>query len=277
MFDDSLENESYSEFSEIAPRLWLRFEPPRPRPPRVDDETARRTCIFCGARNPLDRNKEHIIPKWLFEGPSAIAPVKRKPVTYLTIRGQRLPLSNFEFPACSACNSQWSDVENAAKGVMQTLLLNQSITTDQTDMLLDWFDKIRVGLSLGGLKLTKNETGINPNHHINSRVRLADRLLFILQQDVGRPVLALSPPDDPLFQFHPSFLFLRVNHLWFFNYSEMGCASNTLGLREVISTDTRCAGTDVLYECGPPRKALVMRWRRLSQVIAASSFNPSCP
>lgn len=54
-------------------------------------------------------------------------------------------LSAFTFPACTACNSEFSALEASAKSIVENLLALQPVSAGDFDILLDWFDKVRVG------------------------------------------------------------------------------------------------------------------------------------
>lgn len=62
---------------------------------------------------------------------------------------------SFTFPACTACNDKYAKLESAVKPILLDLMAGNSVTPEQINMLLDWFDKVRLGIWLGQLYLEK--------------------------------------------------------------------------------------------------------------------------
>jgi len=120
-------------------------------------------CIFCG-NPPTEKNKEHVIPRWLIEltgGP--------KRAWYLGVKFSELDkparvfsADQFQFPACEACNTRYSDLEGRTKGYFLKLWDNKPLTAAEWDDLLDWFDKVRIGLFIGNMILNKDLPIPNP-------------------------------------------------------------------------------------------------------------------
>lgn len=62
------------------------------------------------------------------------------------------PASTFHFPACRPCNESYGKkLEAQAKQAMEALFAGRSLQVSQCYRLLDWLDKIRVGLWLAFL------------------------------------------------------------------------------------------------------------------------------
>ena len=113
-----------------------------------------RVCVFCG-QAPKQKNREHVVPHWLL---ALTGDPNRK--TYLGRNWSHpdLPLrvysfDSFAFPACESCNHLHSRLESDAKRVLTALLELSAVSGDDLGILLDWFDKVRVGLWLGLLYL----------------------------------------------------------------------------------------------------------------------------
>src|SRR5450755_2969832 len=129
-----------------------------------------KTCIFCG-RRPEAKTKEHVIPKWLIK---MTGDPKRK-VSFGTynLKGKpptALAFDQLTFPACDECNVAFSDLEGRARTVTEQLLGRGPLTSTDFVCLLDWLDKVRIGMWLGLLWLEGNPWGINPKFHISSRL-----------------------------------------------------------------------------------------------------------
>jgi hypothetical protein len=86
--------------------------------------------------------------QWLIE---LTGPPKRTVnfgVNPLTGKQPRFDWSSFAFPACSSCNEKYSDLEGAVKPIVERLLGRIPITGYEFVKLLDWLDKVRIGLWL---------------------------------------------------------------------------------------------------------------------------------
>lgn len=176
-------------------------------------------CIFCG-KPPSDKNKEHVIPQWLIE---LTGDPKRE--WYLGVRftdpgkpPRKFSANQFHFPACEACNSRYSELEGRAKGYFLKLWNNQSLTATEWDDLLDWFDKVRIGLFIGNMILNKDLPIPNPKFFIDQRVGAKDRcvLVYPIPDHDGLRVFGAS--DSVFFHLPTSFMLLAKN-LLFLNIS----------------------------------------------------------
>lgn len=153
------------------------------------------------------------------------------------------------FPACSSCNSRYSDFENHAKRVVESICLKEPVAPNDYVHLLDWLDKVRVGLWLGHRYLQKNP--YPPNFTIDSRVGTKDRMVAIYTIGDHQEGLNTWGPESRLFQVKPSVFSLRVNNIAFVN----------------ASWDFMCS-----RKCGYayPSRAVLARGR--SGIIALSDF-----
>lgn len=128
-------------------------------------------CVFCGEK-PKVKNREHIIPHWLLEltwKPSRSVGLGfdwRHP----KLCERRFGYSSFTFPACKACNTEFSDLEGKTKQIIVAMLAGQPISAVHLDSLLDWLDKVRIGLWLGFIFLNENFHGIQPQVYIKQRM-----------------------------------------------------------------------------------------------------------
>ena len=113
----------------------------------------RKFCIFCGLL-PVDKNKEHVIPRWLIEltgDPNRMARFGFQIGEDESIKFREFRFSKFTFPACTECNSIHSVLETAAGRIVGQILNDEPVSGDNLSTLLDWLDKVRVGLWLGFL------------------------------------------------------------------------------------------------------------------------------
>ena len=61
----------------------------------------------------------------------------------------RFDWSSLVFPSCKRCNDKYSRLENQVKELVIRLVAREPIKVVQYLPVLDWFDKVRIGLWLG--------------------------------------------------------------------------------------------------------------------------------
>lgn len=178
-------------------------------------------CIFCGEK-PSDKTKEHVIPQWLIEltgDPKRLINVGND-WNSPEYKNRQFPFKHFQFPACNDCNTKYSHLESKTKPIVLKLLEGNSITIDETDVLLDWMDKVRIGLWLGYYLLDKNKFDINPHMAIDTRVRMWDRVLIIYKAEDQEKGVQFIGVNTPAFQMNPCCFTLVINNLYLFNLSK---------------------------------------------------------
>lgn len=187
-------------------------------------------CIFCG-NIPLEKTKEHIIPKWLLE---VTGDPNRKAFFGFDLNNskpkQRIyAFDHFTFPACDACNNEFSDLEGIVKNVILSILQEKEINDIDVSHLFDWLDKVRIGLWLGFNILNNFNSGIIPKFHIKTRICKYDRLLFIYKLSTNRNGINFVGADSPSFHYIPSCFALIINNFCLFNVSCFNLCSRRLG------------------------------------------------
>src|SRR5262249_14984502 len=103
-------------------------------------------CVFCGAP-PTDKNKEHVVPKWLIDltgDPNRKVRLGFRFGTESPADFREFAFDQFVFPACETCNLEHSELEAHAKDLMLRVLASSSLAQHEISALLDWFDKVRV-------------------------------------------------------------------------------------------------------------------------------------
>lgn len=177
-------------------------------------------CVFCGQR-PKEQADEHVIPKWLIrmtghEGRSAV--LFSHPIDG-AMRTQHWLSS--KFPACDPCNRRWADIEGIVKGICVRLMQAAPVSVADYIILMDWMDKIRVGSWLSNHMRKATFFDVDPLFHIDSRVRLYDRMLGVYK--CGDPHtkrgINLVGPETILFEGMPSCFALRFNNILLVNAS----------------------------------------------------------
>jgi hypothetical protein len=176
-------------------------------------------CIFCG-NPPSDKNKEHIVPRWLIE---LTGDPKR--AWYLGVKfgepdkpARTFSADQLQFPACEACNTRYSDLEGRTKGYFLKLWTAEPLTAVEWDDLLDWFDKVRIGLFIGNMILNKDLPIPNPNFFIDQRIGAKDRCILVYPVP-GHDGLRIYGASDSVFFHHPTSFALLAKNLLFLNLS----------------------------------------------------------
>lgn len=197
-------------------------------------------CIFCGNK-PINKSKEHVIPKWLIELtgdpkriinlgldlPRMVKDTKLKPINeYL----RKFAFDQFSFPACESCNSKYAVLEEQAQKIVLKLLNNIDLKASEISVLLDWLDKVRIGLWLGYGLLNKNPVNITPKFHISTRIQKSDRMVAIYRINDNIEGIQFLGADSLAFQFSPCCFLLVINNIAIFNMSTSYLFSRRLGL-----------------------------------------------
>jgi hypothetical protein len=187
-------------------------------------------CVFCGEA-PQDKNKEHVLPRWLIEMTGNPGREANFGIDFTrdTFSLRKFSFDSLVFPACSACNERFGRLEASVKSIFERLLLCQPLSSDDLTRLLDWLDKVRVGLWLGYLYLDKNLMGIKPSFHIDSRIGQSDRMVSIFRIEDGGLGLTFVGPHFRSYQLSPTCFGLAVNGLWLVNASGISLCSQRLG------------------------------------------------
>jgi hypothetical protein len=177
-------------------------------------------CIFCG-NPPSEKNREHVIPQWLIELTGDPKRIWHLGVKFIDPKkpDRRFAADQYQFPACEACNSRYSDLEARTKANMTKLLNEQSLSAAEWDDLLDWFDKVRIGLFIGNMILNKDLPIPNPKFFIDQRIGTKDRCVLVYPNRTDYVGLQFIGAGDPVFFHHPTSFMLLVNKLLFVNIS----------------------------------------------------------
>ena len=187
-------------------------------------------CVFCG-EFPENKNKEHVIPEWLIK---LTGDPNRTAMFGIDFSKQKLSYRQFSFdaltfPACTNCNNDFSKLETITQPIVRALLERRGVTAAELIILLDWLDKVRVGLWLGYFYLNKNRAGINPTFHISNRLGRSDRMVAVFQIADFEDGLNFLGPESGFYQLSPTCFWLRVNRLCLINASGIALCSRRLG------------------------------------------------
>lgn len=176
----------------------------------------KRICIFCGAP-PEAKNKEHPLPRWLLSMTGDPKRVVSHGYQWSTGRLFAFSFDQLHFPACTTCNSRYSLFENHAKSVVESVCRKEAVSPGDYVHLLDWLDKVRIGLWLGYRYLQQNAA--TPHFTIDSRLGQKDRMLAVYSIGDHQKGLNTWGPESRLFQYKPSVFALRINNILLLNAS----------------------------------------------------------
>lgn len=213
-------------------------------------------CVFCGNK-PQDKNLEHIIPQWLIK----MTGRERKDVFVNFPESEKhINFMNYKFPACTKCNSKYAELEAKVRPIMIDVLDNKPISGFQASLLMDWFDKVRVGLWLSRLYLEDEmKYEITPHFYIDSRVAQTDRMLSIYRINMHNNEKGISfiGTTSELFTYFPSAFILLINDVCFVNAATHNLVSPRVG----FPTMTQAHALDPLsgkfsFELQPGRHAV---------------------
>ncbi|MBL0075848.1 MAG: hypothetical protein IPP41_07900, partial [Rhodocyclaceae bacterium] len=126
--------------------------------------------------------------------------------------------------------SEHSDLEADAKNLVERALASDPLSAIEISRLLDWLDKVRVGLWLGFHMLNKDFFGVEPNFHIKRRIGQFDRILLVQRSMTTQKRLNFAGADTPAFSYHPSAFTLTINDVFLTNISSAYLLSRRLGL-----------------------------------------------
>jgi hypothetical protein len=245
-------------------------------------------CIFCGG-SPQDKNKEHVIPQWLIKltgDPKRFASFGINMETPLATR--RFSFDSLTFPACSECNSRFAQLEAKMEPVMRKLLSEEAVSATEFTLVLDWLDKVRVGLWLGFLYLNKNPLEIKPQFHIERRIAFYDRMVAVLKVDNLSDGLSFLGPMSQFYQVSPTCFALRVNDFYFINASSIDLCSRRLGFPFARPKRVERNGKmEVVVNAGsgrimspierhPPLPNAVYLYQPVFQALAATDIGAAC-
>jgi hypothetical protein len=202
----------------------------------------KRFCVFCG-KQPESKTREHVVPYWLLE---MTGDPKRVVTLGIDYAKEKKPISfawqAFVMPACDPCNNHFSAMEQRVKATIQSLERREALSVAQYDELLDWLDKVRVGVWLARRLIENHPIPITPNFHITSRMGQKDRMLALYAFDGQPSGINLFGNDSIISNSLPSCFGLRINNLLLVNISSDFFCSEGCGLPHPLRMKLLCGG-----------------------------------
>jgi len=180
--------------------------------------TNNRFCVFCG-KAPVEKNREHVLPLWLLELTGNPKRVVNFGTNYKNGETIRFDWSSFVVPSCESCNTKYSKIEERAKGYVESILQRDALTSVEYIELMDWLDKVRVGVWIAYHFIQGNPTSIEPNFHINTRISKKDRMVAIYALATDEKGLNALGVESLIFHSSPSCFGLKINNILIVNMS----------------------------------------------------------
>jgi len=173
---------------------------------------SQRRCIFCGEPfTGQGHNFEHVIPRWLVR--EADLSKRTAPIDFPSKQFEAA-MSRIGGRSCEACNDASSGLEGNARIAYTKIRDGNDLSPSDGRSLLDWLDKIRVGMWLWSLDIGKDDYGITPKFRINERMAHKDRILLAAKYQPGPPMkgLAIWGPSE-YFVWSPSAIGFVINNI----------------------------------------------------------------
>lgn len=135
-------------------------------------------CVFCGDTfSGQKRNFEHIIPQWLVQE----ADLRQRDMQVeLPGVSRKVAMNRIGLKVCKTCNDEDGVLEAQARGAFAKIKDGENLHHDQIIILLDWLDKVRIGMWLWFYEqIDQKFTTIEPKFRINGRLARKDRMVII--------------------------------------------------------------------------------------------------
>ena len=187
-----------------------------------------KVCIFYG-KPPEDKNKEHIIPRWLMKLTGTENKQMSVGTNWKTGKEIIFNFSSFTFPSCTQCNTDFAEIEALVKPTIEKKLIDDFIKTEELIRLLDWFDKVRISLWLGIQYHNNGTFNMDPKYYVNTRIALKDRLLAITNCYDNYKGLKWTGANTLCLIMSSTCLTLKINNVLFTNCSSDFVVSEQLG------------------------------------------------
>lgn len=189
-----------------------------------------KVCVFCG-NPPENKNKEHVLPQWLLKMTGDPNRIVQFGNNYLEGREIIFSWKRFTTPSCKKCNDKYEKLERKVNPIIEKISNKTEINSIEAIKLLDWLDKVRIGLWINYYYLEKNKSQINPRLFVENRIGKKDRFVQIhfLESKKESNGLNAFGVETFSFQFNPSCFGLRINNILILNGSNDFIISENCG------------------------------------------------
>jgi hypothetical protein len=206
-------------------------------------------CAFCG-QPPVEKNREHVLPQWLLKLTGD--PNRSVYLGYDHAKKQprEFAYASLTVPACTTCNKKYGRMEARMKPIVMSALSNSALSRDDFSLLLDWLDKVRLGMWTVYYHLDNNLAGIDPFFAIDQRSGQHDRMVVITRSSDTVQDLTYRGCDLPSFYYTPSCFSLMINQYAFTNVSTPFFLAKDFGLPFAANSEIMPGG-QVLYSMQP--------------------------
>lgn len=200
-------------------------------------------CVFCG-KPVVGKTKEHVVPQWLMK----MSGDPKRSISVFSFlphsdpaRYRQMAFNSFHFPACDTCNNDFGKLENKAKSVFERIIEEEPLGQLDLVVLLDWLDKVRIGMWLGTMYLDKGSLPIEPNFHIASRIGAKDRSVIIVKAKHGQRLSFFGSNSLP-FRYMPSCFGFLINNFGLLSVSSDFLLGQRLGFPSAEDIKTHNSG-----------------------------------
>jgi hypothetical protein len=136
----------------------------------------------------------------------------------------RYSWSNFVAPACNECNNKYGKLEASVKASIEALQRREPLPVSAYIELLDWLDKVRIGIWLTRHMIENYPVTITPHFHISARIAEKDRMVAVYAFDSENKGINLFGSDSLIFNDMPCCFGFRINDLLLLNLSSNFCS-----------------------------------------------------
>jgi hypothetical protein len=187
--------------------------------------------------------------------------------------------STFHFPACDPCNKHYGKkLEARAKVVIETVAAGRSLEVSQCYCLLDWLDKVRVGLWLAYNTLHQEE--FEPKFRIDQRIGIKDRIAIVrVDPDDRSKGLGFGGLNNQIFRTSQAGMFLHINNIKILSISFDGLISRFAGIpypKEMFIASDTDRDQHLVANIGCSDYCLKQDWKEFgvpgATIISQSSF-----
>ena len=159
------------------------------------------------------------MPQWLLKETGDPKRVVKMGINFKRQTPIEFSWNSLTMPSCTSCNNEFSSLEGRIQPIIQALQRREGVSVENSIQLMDWMDKVRVGLWLNYHVLQGNPTGIEPNFHIKDRIGRKDRYLAVHAIGTSEKGLNAFGVESLVFHNSPICFGLKINSILLVNIS----------------------------------------------------------